>query len=45
MKVVYDHVTSLDFIDDPDIFIEPDKDRTIKDIMAFIELLLAKSTK
>lgn len=42
MKVVYSYVTTLDFIDDPEIFIEPDDSRGVNDIKDFIELLLAK---
>ena len=45
IKVVYKHVTSLDFIDDPELFIEPNTELGIKDILNFIELLLAKSTE
>ena len=42
MKAVYKLIISLEFIDDPEIFISPDDKKTIKDIKAFIELLLAK---
>ena len=45
IKVVYKHVTSLDFIDDPELFVEPNTELGIKDILNFIELLLAKSTE
>lgn len=45
MQAVYKQVTSLDFIDDPELFVEPNTELGIKDIMKFIELLLAKSTK
>lgn len=45
MQAVYKQVTSLDFIDDPELFVEPNNELGIKDIMKFIELLLAKSTK
>lgn len=45
IKVVYKHVTSLDFIDDPELFVEPNTELGIKDILSFIELLLAKSTE
>ena len=45
IKIVYDHVVSLDFIDDPELFVEPNTQLGIKDIMKFIELLLAKSVK
>lgn len=42
MKVVYRLVSTLDFMEDPDIFIAPDNSKGIKDIKSFIELLLAK---
>lgn len=42
MHSVYMLVTSLMFIDDPEIFIAPDKNRGLKDINEFITLLLAK---
>ena len=45
IKVVYSHVVSLDFIDDPEIFVEPNTNLGIKDIMKFIKLLLDKSAK
>lgn len=45
MKAVYDEVVSLDFLDDPEIFRSTDSSLGIKDIKAFIELLLAKNTK
>ncbi len=45
MQAVYKQVTSLDFIDDPELFVEPNTELGIKDIMKFIELLLAKSTE
>ena len=41
LKTVYNHATSLDFLDNPDIFIEADKGNTMKDLRSFIELLLA----
>lgn len=41
----YDLVSTLKFIDDPEIFVAPDDSRTIKDIKNFIELMLAKTTK
>ena len=43
LRVVYAEITSLEFIDDTEIMIAPDKGRAIKDLKAFIELLLAKS--
>lgn len=45
IKVVYKHVTSLDFIDDAELFVEPNTELGIKDILSFIQLLLAKSTE
>ena len=42
IKSVYSHITSLDFLDNPELFIEPDDSRGIKDIKKFIELMLAK---
>ena len=45
MQAVYKQVMSLDFIDDPELFVEPNTELGIKDIMSFIELLLAKSAK
>ena len=43
MKVVYKMVRELDFLDDPEIFLSPDKNRNMKIEREFIELLLAKS--
>ncbi len=42
MKAVYESVSSLDFLDDPEIFKPADASLGIKDIKAFIALLLAK---
>lgn len=42
MHSVYGWVKSLMFIDDPRVFIAPDKNRGLKDINEFIELLLAQ---
>ena len=39
---VYKMVSSLEFMDDPEIFIPADESKGLKDIKAFIELLLAK---
>lgn len=44
MRKVYDAIISLDFIDDPEIFVAPDNKLGIKDIKKFIELMLAKKT-
>ncbi len=45
IKSAHQHITSLDFLDDPQLFIEPDSGRGIKDIKKFIELMLAKTAK
>lgn len=37
---VYQHIKSLDFVDDPDLFITPDENKTLKDIKNFIEKIL-----
>ena len=42
---MYNKVVSLEFIDDPDIFISPNNNLWIKDIKNFIELLLAKGAE
>ena len=44
MRSVYSEVISLDFIDDPEIFVQPNENLGIKDIKEFITLLLAKSS-
>ena len=43
IKAVYMQATSLKFLDDEELKLEADKNRTIKDIKAIIELLLAKT--
>lgn len=40
---VYAHIKSLDFLDDPDLFIPPNDKQGIKEIREFIELILAKN--
>ena len=40
---VYRQATSLQFLDDEELFISPDKGRNMKDIRSFIELMLAKT--
>ncbi len=40
----YTHIRALDFIDDPDLFVEPKKDARIRDILDFIQLLLDKAS-
>ena len=42
MQAVYKSISTLAFIDDPEVFIAPDGNKRIKDIKEFIELLLAK---
>ena len=45
IKSAYMLIKTLEFLDDPEIFISPDDSRTIKDIRNFIELMLAKTTE
>lgn len=45
MGVVYQKVVSLEFLGDPEIFVAKNKSLGVKDIINFIELLLAKSEK
>ena len=45
IKVVYDYVLSLDFLDDPEIFVEANKNLNMKQEKDFIKLLLARNTK
>ena len=45
IKSAHQHITSLDFLDDPELFIEADENRGIKDIKKFIELMLAKTAQ
>lgn len=45
IKSVYSHIKSLDFIENSNIFIEPDTTKGIKDIKEFIELVLASTPK
>ena len=42
MQAVYSQITTLGFIDNPEIFIEADNNLGLKDIKNFIALLLAK---
>lgn len=44
IKTIYDEVSTLKFIDDPEIFIPADNTLGIKDIKEFIKLLLVKNT-
>ena len=43
MRAVYDSVISLDFMDDPEIFMGPDGTLGLKDIKEFVALMLAKN--
>ncbi|MBR3172426.1 ATP-dependent helicase [Candidatus Saccharibacteria bacterium] len=45
IKATYYQISTLNFLKDKDIFVEPDASLGIKDIKKFIELLLAKSDK
>ena len=42
IAAVYQQISSLSFMDDPEIFVAADENRGLKDIKKFIELLLAK---
>ena len=44
LSTIYNMVESLNFISDNEIMISPDKNRGLKDIKEFIELLLAKKS-
>ena len=44
LGTIYNMVESLNFISDNEIMISPDKNRGLKDIKEFIELLLAKKS-
>lgn len=39
----YSHIYNLDFIDDPELFVEPRPEASIKDIREFIQLMLDKT--
>lgn len=43
IKVIYEHITSLDFIENPEIFLSPDKSNTLKEVKAFVAKLLELS--
>ena len=45
LLAVYDQIHELRFLDDPELMVAPNKNYGIKDIKAFIELLLAKYTE
>ena len=40
---IYRHITTLDFVTNPNLNLAPDKSRTMKDINKFIEVILADS--
>lgn len=42
IRAVYAQITSLNFMDDKEIFLKADKNKKLKDIKEFIELVLAK---
>ena len=41
LLAVYRQISTLDFLNNPEIFIPPDQTRTMKELKAFIELLLS----
>lgn len=43
MRAVYAQVSTLDFVDDDELMVPPRSSRTLRDIKAFIQLLLAKN--
>lgn len=43
LKAVYKQVTTLDFLDDNDLYVAADKGRNMKNVREYIKLLLAKS--
>ena len=45
IKVIYELIVSLGFMDDPEIFVSADNTLGLKDIKKFIALLLAKTSK
>jgi len=44
-KIIYHQVTSLDFIENPEINLPSDKQNTLKDVRAFVEKLLEQAGK
>lgn len=42
MRAVYTQIKSLDFVKDPELFLPADKNNTMKQIRAFVELLLGE---
>ena len=45
IKAVYQQIKTLKFVENPDLFIEPDTGRGLKDILEFIKLMLDESGK
>ncbi len=45
IKAIYKQVKSLDFLDNSDLFIAPDSERKMKDIIDFIQLVLDTNQK
>lgn len=45
IQAAYAHVRSLDFLDNPDLFIEPNPQKSVKNIMDFIQLVLDTAPK
>ena len=43
IKKIYEMISSLSFVDDPEVFIRADNNKGLKDIKEFIKLLLAKN--
>ena len=43
IRVVYNEISTLNFMDDEELMKSPDNSLGIKDIKAFIELMLAKN--
>ena len=45
LKAVYRQISTLKFIDDPEIFIKPKREYGMKDIKEFLKLMLAKNSE
>ncbi|MBR3264181.1 ATP-dependent helicase [Candidatus Saccharibacteria bacterium] len=45
ISAVYSHIKTLDFLSNPELFIEPDSNRKLKDIKEFIKLVLDTTPK
>ncbi len=44
LTALYHQATHLDFMDDPELMLSPDKSRTLKDIKAFCDTLLSRTS-